>query len=43
MEGARFMLLFEAKHLKLLEDKRFDILNTVRNVKTGTEQPVTFQ
>ena len=41
MEGARFMLLFEAKHLKLLEDKRFDILNTVRNVKTGTEQPVT--
>ncbi|NLB62017.1 MAG: hypothetical protein GX802_06360 [Clostridiales bacterium] len=41
LEGARFMLLFEAKNLSLLEFKRFEILNTVRNVKTGTEQHVT--
>lgn len=40
-EGARFMLIFENRMLKHLEDRRFDILNTVRSIDTGTDQSAT--
>lgn len=40
-EGARFMLVFEAKMLKTLEERRFDILNSVRSIDTGIDQSAT--
>lgn len=40
-ENARFFVVFEAKYIESLEKQRFALLDAVRSIDTGTEQPVT--
>ncbi len=40
-ENGRFLLIFEAKHLRSLEKERFALLDRAHKIETGTEQTVT--
>ncbi len=37
----KYIMVFERKHLKTLEEKRFDILDTVRDIQSGNKIPIT--
>jgi len=40
-ERDKYLFLFEYKHLKELEDKKFEILDTVKEINVGNKIPVT--
>ncbi|HMM32252.1 MAG TPA: DHH family phosphoesterase [Clostridia bacterium] len=40
-DNAKFFIIFEAKRLAELENERFSLLDVVREIDTGTGQPVT--
>lgn len=40
-ERDKYLFLFEQKHLKEFEEKKFDILDTVKEINTGNKLPVT--
>lgn len=40
-DAAHFLVLFEAKYLADMEKQRFALLDSIREIKTGTEQSVT--
>lgn len=40
-ENAQFVVVFEAKWLEELEKQRFVLLDGMREIKTGTDQPIT--
>jgi c-di-AMP phosphodiesterase-like protein len=37
----KYIMFFEEKNLKVLEDKRFDILDSIRDINVGNRLPVT--
>src|SRR5699024_8003900 len=37
----KYLMIFENKHLPLLEEKRFNILDTVRDIQSGNKIPIT--
>lgn len=40
-DQSKFLVVFEGKHLGELEKQRFTLLDTIREVNTGTGQPMT--
>ncbi len=40
-ENGRFLLVFEAAYLEMLEERKFDVLDRAHEINTGTEQVVT--
>jgi len=40
-ERDRYIIVFEAKHLKELEEKKFEILDSVKEINLGNKIPVT--
>lgn len=40
-DNSKFIFVFEAKHISTLEQQRFALLDAVREIDTGTGQPLT--
>lgn len=40
-EKGKYLIVFENKYLKMLEDRKFDIIDSVREIDSGSDMPFT--